>query len=356
MGNALKATDYLASPEKHPAQAVCVVFGSETFLKRHALARLRDFVLGPGEGDFSSATFDGTEVELRDVLDELSTVAMFGAGQRLVVVEDAADFVTRFRAQLEEYVDRPRRTGVLVLETRTWPGNTRLAKAVARSGLAIDCTPLDGRQVVRWIRTWARQAHGVEIAPAAADQLVELAGSELGLIDQELAKLALAVPAGEKVQPEQVAALCGSWRSKTTWDMLDATLDGNLQDALVQLDRLLLAGESPVGILAQVSASLRRLAAATCLVLAAEAAGRGLAVREALAQAGVKPFAIHKSERHLRRLGRERGARLFRWLLQADLDLKGESAMPARLILERLIIRLGSPPPERAPVRAHAGR
>jgi hypothetical protein len=29
--------------------------------------------------------------------------------------------------------------------------------------------------------------------------------------------------------------------------------------------------------------------------------------------------------------------------LEADLDLKGESAMPPRLILERLIVRLAAP-------------
>ena len=36
-------------------------------------------------------------------------------------------------------------------------------------------------------------------------------------------------------------------------------------------------------------------------------------------------------------------AQLYRWLLQADLDLKGETHMPPRLILERLIVRLAAP-------------
>ncbi len=37
----LHAVDYLAAPQKHPAQAVCVVFGDEPFLRRQALMKLR---------------------------------------------------------------------------------------------------------------------------------------------------------------------------------------------------------------------------------------------------------------------------------------------------------------------------
>jgi DNA polymerase-3 subunit delta len=124
--------------------------------------------------------------------------------------------------------------------------------------------------------------------------------------------------------------------------MLDTALDGDAGGAMLHLERLLAAGEQPIAVLGQISASLRRLAAATRLVLQAEAAGRKIALPEALERAGLRPFLLSKAERQLRRLGRHRGARLYRWLLEADLDLKGASAVPPRLILERLIVRLGA--------------
>ena len=73
------------------------------------------------------------------MIEELSTVAMFGGGRRLVVVEEADDFVSQYRPQLEDYVARPARSGVLVLDLKTFPSNTRLYKAVAADGLAVDC-------------------------------------------------------------------------------------------------------------------------------------------------------------------------------------------------------------------------
>jgi DNA polymerase-3 subunit delta len=162
-------------------------------------------------------------------------------------------------------------------------------------------------------------------------------------LDQELAKLALVTGKDHKITPEMVSRLVGGCRTKTTWDMLDAALDGETQEAMLQLDRLLASGEQPIAILGQISASLRRFAAATRLILQAEAARRRPNLRAALEQTGVRAFVLQKAERQLRLLGRHRGAQIYRWLLQADLDLKGESTMPPRLILERLIVRLATP-------------
>jgi DNA polymerase-3 subunit delta len=237
-------------------------------------------------------------------------------------------------------------TGILILEVRSWPANTRLYKAVAATGLAIDCKA--PARPAGWLVGWARDAHGAEMTPDAAEMLVDMVGSELGLLDQEVAKLVLVAEAG-RISPETVAENAGSWRVKTAWQMLDAALDGKTAEALVELDRLLSAGEHPIAILAQVSASLRRLAAATRLVLDAEQAGRRMPLRQALQEAGVRPFALEKAERQLRRLGRHRGASLYRWLLQADLDLKGASAQPPRLVLERLVVQLAAPEPAGEP-------
>ena len=339
----LHALDYLFQAEKHPPRPVSAIFGNESFLRRQALAKLREAVLGRDEGSFSFTAFEGDNAELRRVLDELATVAMFGGVKRLVVVEQADDFVSRYRQQLEEYVQRPSRTGVLVLELDSLPANTRLYKLISADGLAIDCGAPPEAQLTKWLVDWAKRRHALQLSLPAAEVLVELVGRELGLLDQELAKLAVAPIDGKRITPELLSRFVGGWRAKTVWQMLDSALEGNVADAMLQLDRLLASGEQPLGILGQISASLRRFAASTRLVLQAEAAGRRIAISQALQQAGVKPFVLQKAERQLRRLGRNRGSQLYHWLLETDVDLKGHSAMPPRLILERLVLRLAAP-------------
>jgi DNA polymerase-3 subunit delta len=67
---------------------------------------------------------------------------------------------------------------------------------------------------------------------------------------------------------------------------------------------------------------------------------------QALQLAGVPnwPAILEKTERQLKQLGRERAGRLYRWLLEADLALKGSHSAPqrARLVLELLLLRLSS--------------
>jgi DNA polymerase III subunit delta len=336
------AIDYLARQAKYPARPVCAAFGNDAFLRRQTILALREAVLGGGDADFSLTTFDGGDTLWCDVHETLSTVAMFGGGKRLAVVDDADDFVSRYRQQLEDYVARPSRSGVLVLDLDSMPSNTRLYKAIAADGLLIDCAAPTAARLTKWLVDWAKQRHGVTLAPAAADLMVESVGPELGLLDQELAKLALSAGEERRISPELVQKLAGGWRAKTTWDMLDAALDGKPKEAIEQLDRLLASGEQPIGLLGQIATSLRRLAAATRLVLQAEAARRKVNLRGALEQAGVRSFVLQKAERQLRLLGRRRGMQLYRWLLQADLDLKGGSRLPPRVILERLIVRLAA--------------
>ncbi len=340
MAKAIPAADFLAKPSDAP---MCAVFGDEDFLRRQVLLALRGAVLGEEDAEISLTRFEGQEAALSDVLGELETMAMFGSGRRLVLVEQADAFVTEYRKELEDYAAHPLTTGVLVLELKTFPASTKLHKLVLKTGLAVDANAPKGAALVRWLIDWAARHHAAEISHAAAELLVELTGPELGLLDQEVAKLALSTPPGKRVTPELVKQQVGTWRAKTAWEMLDAALDGKLPDALRQLDLLLGAGEQPLGVLGQISYTLRKLAAATRLILQGEATGRRVSVAQALEQSGMQAFVVRKTEPRLRRLGRQRGQRLYRWLLQADLDMKGASAAPARLILERLIVRIASP-------------
>ncbi|MHB8901021.1 MAG: DNA polymerase III subunit delta [Thermoguttaceae bacterium] len=343
MAKVLPAVDYLDSPADHSLCPVNVVFGDDAFLKRHVLSNLKRQALGGGDADFSWSVFDGKTAQLAEVVDELSTIAMFGGALRLVLVENADDLITNHRASLEDYVDSPRPTGRLILEAKTFPSNTRLYKAVAAKGLSINCSALKAGEIPRWMSRWAEKVHQVELATAAATLLVDLVGPELGLLDQEVGRLALLAGDSRKITAKTVSENVGSWRARKTWDMLDAALAGDVKSALTQLDRLLRAGEDPLAIHAQISANLRRFGAATGIVLSGESQRRRVGVQEALKQAGVPPFVLGKSESQLRHLGRERAGRLYQWLVETDLALKGNSALSPRLVIENLIIRLSIP-------------
>ncbi len=344
MSTVKHVADYLAARKRPSLPGVCCLFGDEPFFKQLALEVIRRQVVVDEEAELSESRFSGQDAELRDVLDALSTASLFdAAGRRLVIVDGADDFVSGNRAELEDYAGRPRSTGVLVLDVKKWPRNTRLFKRLAETGLQLDCSTPSDAVLARWLTHRSREPHQARLDVAAAELLIEIIGPLPGVLDQELAKLATCVDTGRPITAEMVSTLAGGGRLQTAWQMLDAALAGDAAVALVQLDRLLLAGEHPIALLAQIASTLRRFAAACRLVEEAEAAGRPVALRQALDEAGVRNFAISKAERQLRRLGRRRAGQLYRLLLEADLALKGGSELDGRVVMEQLLTRLAAP-------------
>ncbi|HEX5102798.1 MAG TPA: DNA polymerase III subunit delta [Pirellulaceae bacterium] len=356
MSQTLHALEFLASTAKSAPASVCAVFGDEPFLKQLVLKALRRAVIGD-EADVPVDTFDCSErlPDWRDVADELATVSLFGGGRpRVVVLERADSFVSANRQRLEDYVSKPSRSSVLILEVDEWPATTRLYKALDQSGLQIDCRPpqksgrskgLDETAIVKWIIDWGKSQHAIDLNKDAAQHLLGLTGPSFGLLDQDLAKLALLVPAGTKATPEQVQEIIGGWRSKTIWDLVDAAAGGETAEALTQLDRLLHAGEHPLALVGSLSWSLRRYAAATRIFQQAEREGQKMPLREALVQAGVKDWPMGNlaaTEKRLIQLGRHRAGELYRWLLKLDLSLKGSHSQDdrARWALEQLVLRM----------------
>ncbi len=364
MSGTVHAFEYLDKPAGYPPPAVCVVFGDEPFLKRLAIGHLRRAVLGEDDSPF--ATFSGGGVEWRDVLDELSTMALFGSGgRRLAVVDEADKFVTDYREKLENYLAKPRSGGVLLLDVETWAANTRLYKLVDQQGLQIECRAPqraagkrkvpDEAALQKWLIGWAKKQHQLKLLPPAAKLLVDLLGAEFGRLDQELAKLALYAGLNGTATPEMVRDYVGGWKTKTVWDLVDLACEGNAAEALRQLDQLLHGGEEPIGVFAQMAWSLRRYAAATRIYERSERQGPRMALSQAVQQAGFPSWnrqALAEGETRLKQLGRERAGRLYRWLLDADLALKGthSSSDRARFVLEQLILRLAKVP-ERAPAK-----
>ncbi|MDZ4657624.1 MAG: DNA polymerase III subunit delta [Bythopirellula sp.] len=349
------ALKLLLSPGDHQPQGVCAVVGDDAFIKhevRLALSRtlLGDGLLGEGTDDLGATVLEGKTAELRDVRDALSERSLFGGETRVVVIEDADSFVKQYREQLEALVEKLAGGAVLILEVTSWPGNTRLAKAVAASGLTISCqVPEKGAELTAftkllkdWLILVAKRDHQVELKRPAVDLLVDLLPPEPGILFQEIARLALLTENKAAIDADLVREHVGGWRTRKTWDMIDAAADGNAAEALAQLDRLIAAGEEPHALLPQMASTLRRFAAAARTYEQAEAQRRPLSLRAALEESGMMAFKLGTAENQLKQIGRPRAKQLYRWLLAADLELKGHNSTKdrARRVLEILIVRL----------------
>jgi DNA polymerase-3 subunit delta len=338
----MDALAFLDTAAKAKRQPVYVLAGDEDFLKRRCRDAIITLAVGKGgDADFAVSTHAGDKLDFSTVQNDLDTPS-FLAPVRVVFVEQADPFVTEHRESLERYVASPSKVGVLVLDVKTFPETTKLAKALSDAA-KLNCKgfdyPKQKDRLFDWCVKWAKAGHGKKLGRDAAELLVELVGSGMGLLDMELAKLATAVGANAEITTDDVDRLVAQTGKANVFRILDAIAEGKPAEAFELLGRLLDAGDAPQEILGAMRAQLRKLANIGRLVASGQSLG------PALDAAGIAnwPVARQSAERQLKHLGRGRVAELTDWLVELDLGLKGGSPLPPRVQLELLLTKMAKP-------------
>ena len=278
---------------------VYAVFGPDDYLRRKAVDRIKTDVLGTDRDRMALAEFEGETAQLADVLDECRTASLL-APLRLIIVYNADKFLrepqtneaeevvtdrkpkkTR-RQTLEEYLDSPCPTGVLLLVCKSWPKGTKLYKLVEKIGRNIPCETPKGAALPGWLANQAPEAHGVRLEPHAARRLADLVGPQLGLLDMELSKLATYVLPRTTIRVEDVDELVGASREEKVFILADLISAADAGGALALWDQVMaMDRKAEFRAVGGLRYAFARLAEAKRLV------GQGLSLFDAARAAGI---------------------------------------------------------------------
>jgi DNA polymerase-3 subunit delta len=341
----MDAMAFLEKAAKSTRQPIYALIGDEDFLKR----RVRDAIVAAALGDadpaFAVSAYAGERLDFSTVRNDLDTPS-FLAPCRVVIVENADTkphpqveaFLSAHRGALEAYAAKPSSVGVLILDVKSFPDNTRLAKALPDAA-KIACKAPYENTLPKWCVGWAKSMYAKRLTFEAAELLVALVGPAMGLLDMELSKLATSVGGAAAIEPTDVDRLVGRSAGADVFRILDAIGDGKPKAALAILEQLFSEGEDPMAVIGPMTAQLRKLAAV----------GREFAMSGSLGQAmdiaGVPRWekARRGTENQVKWLGQRRLAALTDWLVEINLGLKGGNALPERVQVERLIVKLARP-------------
>ena len=206
-------------------KTVQALVGDDIFLQLQAIHRITAS-LPPGT---QRVEFDGESAAAHEVLDELRSFSMFAA-DKMVVVRSAEEFISKHRDAVEEYVENPVDSAVLVLRCKTLPGNQKVSKLIAKHGEITPCEPPKDKELPKWINDRAAKVHRIAIDPGAVQLLADLIGADLGRLDNELAKLALMVDG--KVAAADVGRSVVFQRDQEMWHLTDELTAGRIDQAL----------------------------------------------------------------------------------------------------------------------------
>ncbi len=316
-------------------ERVVALHGKEPLLIDGAQRKLGEALASAKGVEVDVIRFDGSQaaLTLAEVLDELRSFGLM-MQHKLVVVADADKFVTDHREALERYAESPAEQATLVLKPGKWNKAWRLHKAITKVGRVVECSATPGG-VKQWVRNRAKQEHGCDIAPAAADLLIERIGHNLGRLDGELGKLAAGRGDDRKIEPGDVDAVVGHASDEEYgWSaMQDAMVTGDGQamlEKLVELNEL--AGAHEVMLMRSASDLASKLAHAALMLAAGRRDGEVCKHLRIFPQWKQGPFM-----QAARKLGPSRAAALLD--AAVELDARGKSGYgEARRNLERFCV------------------
>lgn len=305
------------------------LFGDDEFLKEEAAAAITAAHLDPATRDFNYDQLRGADMEPETLASIANTPPMM-AEWRVVVVREAQALGTNARARsaVEALLDRKPPELALVF-VATLPDKSKAAfwERLKKDAVAVEFPQLSQSDMPGWLMDRA-QGRGIELELPAARALAAT-GSELGVLVQELGKLADYVAERKKITRDDVVAIVGAVPKQDRWAWFDMVGDGRFREARNAIPILLEAAESGVGLVIGLGTHFLRLGVA--------AAGGERALGAALPP-------------HQRWLAGRIAKQARRWnaaavedavddLLRADRLLKSTS-LDERQILEELLLRL----------------
>jgi len=263
-------------------ERIYFLFGPETYLRDQAARAIADEAMR----DTLLREFNDISISLADgnahaAVAEAEQLPMMSS-RRVIRVTDFTKLDEDNEAILLEYLERPVETSVVVFVANDIDKRKKFAKTLMQ-GAAFEFAPLNDGELTAWARAHLKELK-TEVEADVLRRIVELVGSDVRTLSNELNKLsAAALPSG-KITMALVEALVGRSRELMNWDLTDQMLARNRPRALQVLEHLLDDGAPPVMLIGLIGSTYRRLALARALL------SQGVSSRDIFRQVPMPPF------------------------------------------------------------------
>lgn len=331
--------------------------GEEFFLIQTLLRQFREKALDPAALDFNYDQFRGEEIDPEEALLIAQTFPVLSP-RRLVIILNADQIKDDHEAFLG-YLENPSETTVVVFVAAKPDMRKKLFSNLKKNGVVITCPPLYENEMPQWIAQEGRK-RGLLLSKEALWLLKEHLGSDLFLVQQELDKLALHLPAsrsgegegGQATDPgvspagasaeakeisiEVVQQVIAAGRSRSIFELVGAVGEKKVKTAFKILTDLLAEGEHPLFILTMLVRQWRMMA------IAKEGIHAGKPESVVGKKVPMPPRLLAPFFQQLKGWRREEIRRAFDLSLAADSQLKGGRQSPS-FVIEALILDLCQP-------------
>jgi DNA polymerase III subunit delta len=323
--------ELLQSLKQGKIEPVYFLFGPESYLREQAARAIADEAMRETLlREFNDTTFSLKTGDARGAIGAAEQLPMMSP-RRVVQIRDFSKLNEANEEILLAYINRPVETSVVIFNTDDCDKRKKFTKKLM-SGAAFEFPPLNNAELTTWARSHLAELKA-DAAPAVLSRIVELVGSNVRTLANELNKLATAALPSTNITLDLVEELVGRSRELMNWELTDHMLSRNRARAAKTLQHLLDDGAPPVMLIGLIASTYRRMALAHALL------SEGTAPREIFRHVPMPPF---KQASYLQMLNRVDGRKLAQQMAriaEADLGIKTSKATP-RMQVELLVTEL----------------
>lgn len=211
--------------------------------------------------DFNLDLLRGNEVDTETLASVIATPPMM-AEWRVVVLREVEGLASskHARDELVRIVENPP-PGLALIMSCTVPSGSKAKfySTLARVARSVEFKAITEADVPGWIMDRAKEEHDITFAPDAAQALGAAIGNNLGVLSQELTKLADFIGDRGTVTIEDVEAAGTKLPSQDRWRWFDLVGDRHFDEAARTLPILMQQGENGVGLVIGLATQFLRL-------------------------------------------------------------------------------------------------
>jgi DNA polymerase-3 subunit delta len=303
--------------------------GEEEYLRRRALALVRDGSLAPEALTFNYAEFSAASDAISHVLQVANTFPMMSPRRVVILSELGALTEETDQEALLGYISDPQKRTVFVLVAEEMDRRTRLFKLMKEKTCVVEFPKMKGPALERWAESTLRN-RGYRISSAALKKLVDQAGANLQTLANEIEKLLLYCVNEKTISDAAVDELVGRNRNSIIFELTNALGQRDRKAALRILGVLLESGEKPPAVVAMMARHFRQV------LIVKELQELGRDPREIAASAQIHPYFATGFLSEARKFDRSMAEWMYLRLAEADLRFKS-TTVNERMFLEKLI-------------------
>jgi len=227
-------------------------YGDEPYFIENMINLIVNKVVDKATKDFNLDIFNSEETNGDTVVTTASSFPMM-SDKRVVIVKNIQKFSSSSKKRIEQYIDNPNESTVLILTANKINAKTSFYQKLIKKSSGFESPQLYEDEARAWIIKKFKLA-SIKISPEAALYIVQNTGTSQWALFNEVDKIALYFKGKDQIELEDIFGLVGHSKKYNTWEFTETVFNKKLEESITILTNILTGNSyAAVGLISSLS-------------------------------------------------------------------------------------------------------